>query len=813
MELVTTTWDIPIGLYRSTPDGRILEANQALVKILGYPDLETFLAIDAGDLYVDPADRRRWMTHMERDGLVRDFQMQLRRYDGTVIWVQDNARAVYAQDTTPFNHDHVLGRGHGLTDREKPHQSKFDHDRVLYYEGSIEDITARKRVEDELTKLSSAVDNTMDSVFITDADGVIEYVNPAFETLTGYTYDEVIGKRPHILQSSEHDRRFSEALWDTIRFSGKGFSASFMNRKKSGELYYQEETITPVTDGDGKVTHIVSIGRDITERVQRERELEAVTTVATAMRTAATREAMLPIILDQTIALLDADGAAIALATPQVNDRQHQEAPDEVIVELGHGACSDWTGQRLKPECGIIGQAIASGEPCLINDVRLAAHVMEPSIPDEIQAVACIPLIAREHAIGALWVGSATKITAEQLQLLTAIGDMAANAIHRATLHEETDRRLQHLKALHTIDTAINASPDLDATLDVLLDQATANLKVDAGAVLLFDTETQTLKYAASTGFHEGSIETTRLHVGEGQAGRAVQEQRIVPTPDVSAIARRDARARVLQRKGIQAHVAAPLITNGEVKGILELFHRGPLTPTPEWLEFLEMLAGQAAIAVHNAELFQKLQRSNVELAQAYDATIEGWAHTLELRDIETEGHSRRVTEMTLQLARQVGIASSAGAPERGVASGAGTLEHIRRGALLHDIGKMGIPDSILFKPGPLDDREWRVMRKHPVYACQLLSSIDFLEPALPIPDCHHEKWDGSGYPHGLRGEEIPLPARIFAVVDVFDALTSDRPYREAWPAERALEYIEAEAGSHFDPDIAGVFLDMWNDG
>jgi len=146
-----------------------------------------------------------------------------------------------------------------------------------------------------------------------------------------------------------------------------------------------------------------------------------------------------------------------------------------------------------------------------------------------------------------------------------------------------------------------------------------------------------------------------------------------------------------------------------------------------------------------------------------------------------------------------------------GVADAA--LVHVRRGALLHDMGKLGIPDHILQKPGKLTDEEWELMRQHPRYAFEMLHSVEYLRPALDIPYCHHEKWDGSGYPRGLRGEQIPLGARIFAVVDVWDALTSDRPYREAWPREKALAYIKAEAGTHFDPEVVELFLQVIGEG
>jgi putative nucleotidyltransferase with HDIG domain len=204
----------------------------------------------------------------------------------------------------------------------------------------------------------------------------------------------------------------------------------------------------------------------------------------------------------------------------------------------------------------------------------------------------------------------------------------------------------------------------------------------------------------------------------------------------------------------------------------------------------------QAAIAIDNASLFEGLQKSNLDLALAYDATIEGWSRALDLRDRETEGHTIRVTDMTLRLARTMGV-------------GEDELVQIRRGALLHDIGKMGIPDNILLKPGPLTDEEWTVMRRHPEYAYDLLSLVTYLRPALLIPYCHHEKWDGSGYPRGLREEAIPLAARIFAVVDVWDALRSERAYRQPWPEEKVREYLRSQNGKHFDPQVLNLFLNI----
>jgi putative nucleotidyltransferase with HDIG domain len=195
-------------------------------------------------------------------------------------------------------------------------------------------------------------------------------------------------------------------------------------------------------------------------------------------------------------------------------------------------------------------------------------------------------------------------------------------------------------------------------------------------------------------------------------------------------------------------------------------------------------------------DITKSKQSSNEELTLAYDTTIESWSQALYFRDQETEDHTRRVTDMTMKLARRLGLPDA-------------DLVHIRRGSILHDIGKVAIPDSILFKPGPLTEEEWTVMRRHTVIAADILSPIRYLAPALPIPRWHHEKWDGSGYPDGLAGESIPLFARIFAFADVYDALTSDRPYRSAWDQAEALAYIADQSGRHFDPSITPVFIDM----
>jgi putative nucleotidyltransferase with HDIG domain len=380
--------------------------------------------------------------------------------------------------------------------------------------------------------------------------------------------------------------------------------------------------------------------------------------------------------------------------------------------------------------------------------------------------------------------------------LLTAIGEMVGNALRRARLYDQALQRMQHLQTLHSIDTAISANLDLGVILDVLLTQGLAQLNVDAAAVLLLNPHTHLLEFAAGKGFRAKEIRSTRLHLGEGLAGIVGLERRALYVPNL--LASQNFVRNSLLSEGFVTYQAAPLIAKGQIQGVLETFNRTARDKNEEQTEFLETLAIQAAIAIDNSRLFSDLQRSNFELEMAYDATIEGWSRALELRDMETEGHTLRVTEMTVQLAQAMGVTGE-------------ELVHIRRGALLHDIGKMGIPDRILLKPGKLDQEEWEVMKRHTVYAHQMLWPIQFLRAAIHVPYCHHERWDGTGYPRQLAAEQIPLAARLFAVADVWDALTSNRVYREAWPERKALEYIQSNAGKHFDPRVVEAFLALPN--
>ena len=445
---------------------------------------------------------------------------------------------------------------------------------------------------------------------------------------------------------------------------------------------------------------------------------------------------------------------------------------------------------------GLVGMVAKNCETINIPDTSKDARWI--SLDQSIQSALFVPIQFERHLIGVLSLFSVTShaFNEEDERNIITLANSLAIALENKTNQEQVQNQLQRLSALHNIDVAISCSMDLRAMLNILLSHVMAQLKVDASDVVLFNWHTRSYEFMTGSGFNTRTIEN--IGPGRNVAEKAILERRTIHIERLTDQPVPASFISLWEKENFVDYWGVPLIAKGVVKGVIEVYHREPFNPDADWVNYLETLAGQAAIAIDNAEMFEGLQRSNYELRLAYDATIEGWSHALDLRDKETEGHAKRVTEMTLKLAASMGINNA-------------ELVHIRRGALLHDIGKVGVPDNILLKPGSLTEEEWEIMRMHPQYAYDMLASVTYLQKALDIPYCHHEKWDGSGYPRGLNGEQIPLAARIFAVVDVWDALSSDRPYRKAWQPEDVLGYIQDQAGKHFNPDVVELFFKLLN--
>jgi PAS domain S-box-containing protein len=645
---------------------------------------------------------------------------------------------------------------------------------------------AKEAIQTSEQRFRALIEQGADEIVLLDAQLKPFYVTPSVLRASSYSAQEIASfERFSIIHIVHPDDQpvIQKMYRKFLRNSEQAQHFQVRLRRKDGSWRWVDGTATNLLT-DPSVAGILLNYRDITERKEHHIELEAIASVSAALRGARTRAEMLPAILDQLLGLLHADSASIALCDP---------ISKETVVELARGIWANKTGQRILPGGGISNHVISSGQPYVNNDLRSSRF---PDQPEELQAVACIPLLVERETIGVVWVGRKNPIEAPDIRLLGSICNLAANALHRAALQEKTEQRMRHIAALHAIDMAISSSFDLEFVLNVMLDQVINQLAVDAADILLLDPHLNILEFSAGRGFRSKNINYTHIRLGEGEAGRAALERRTISIRDFSTATQDFTRREMASLEGFVTYYGVPLISKGEVKGVLEVFHRQPLNPDAEWLEFLNTLAGQAAIAIADATLFNDLQRSNIELTAAYDATIEGWSRALDLRDKETEGHTRRVTELSIRLAQTMGLSNT-------------ELVYLRRGALLHDIGKMGIPDNILLKPGTLTNEEWEIMRRHPMYAYDMLSPIQFLRLSLDIPYCHHEKWDGTGYPRGLKGEEIPLAARIFAVVDIWDALRSDRPYRRAWPEEKRKEYVRSLSGTHLDPHVVEAFIKM----
>lgn len=606
----------------------------------------------------------------------------------------------------------------------------------------------------ELRNLGERLRVTMDSLLegcqIISFDWRYLYVNDAAVKQARKAREQLIG---HTMMETYPGIENSE-MFSILRLCMDQRTAERMENEftfPDGSKGWFELSIEPVTEG------IFILSMDITERRRAEQALKS-------------RETFLRQVIDTSPNLIfakDWDGR-FTLANRAVADIYGTD-PDRLVGKTD----ADFNPKKVEVDR-------------FIRDDREVMNSLQPKLIAE-EAVTNqgknetrwfqtikVPLLSRDGKARQI-LGVSTDIT------------------ERKQAEARIETQLRRIEALRAIDAAIAGTFDLRLVLNVVLEQTTAQLGADAASVLLLNPYTQTLTYAAGRGFRTRAVEQSQVRLGEGLAGKPILERRVVHVHD-PLHSPEFTRATLLKEEGFVEYYGAPLITKGKTVGSLEIFHRTPYEADEELQTFLETLAQQAAIAVNNAQLFENLERSNIDLTLAYDATIEGWSRALDLRDRETEGHTVRVTEMTMKLARASGMSEK-------------ELIHVWRGALLHDIGKMGVPDSILLKPDKLTDEEWSIMRKHPQFAMDMLAPIAYLRPALDIPYCHHEKWDGSGYPRGLKGTEIPLSARLFAMADVWDALSSDRPYRSAWPKDKVLDHIRSLAGSHFDPDLIRVFL------
>ncbi|MCX6027107.1 MAG: PAS domain S-box protein, partial [Chloroflexi bacterium] len=693
--------------------------------------------------------------------------------------------------------------GAGLTEADNPAVTTFARQAAIavqnarLYEQAQQEIAERKQAEGRLAaseaELRALFAAMTDAVIVYDVDGRYVKIAPTNPTSLYRRPDTMLGKTVHeILPKEQADyivAKIGEALHTDQVVHGE-----YALQVDGKEVWFGSSASRIAENTIVWVVHDITDRKQGEERIQRQVESLGVLYE-----------------LSRTLSAMDDFGAILDLVTRHAAQSAHVTFACVLLLEQDDLVLRAGFPVRLLDQDLQVGQREPLAAHPLLQRVleENAARVLEgdsleggecaPFYLGVLRSLCVVPLYIRDRPFGLLMLcetrhGAREPFTAEKLRMACSIGDQAVSSLQRALLHEETVRQLGQLEAMHHIDQAIAGSIDVRLTLNVVLEQVTSQLKVDAASVLLLDSHSNTLDCVAVRGFRTGIPKDIHLRLGEGYAGRAALERKPAHIPDLRLRGTDILRSPLVLAEGFVSYHCVPLIAKGQVKGVLEVFHRTWREDDAAWVNYMETLAGQAAIAIDNAQLFENLERSNVGLMLAYDATIEGWSRALDMRDKETEGHTQRVMEMTLHMARTAGLSEE-------------ELVHVRRGALLHDMGKLGVPDNILLKPGELTEAEWVIMRKHPAFAYEMLSPITYLHRALDIPYCHHEKWDGSGYPRGLKGEQIPKAARIFALVDVFDALRSDRPYRPAWPLAKAVDHIRSLSGSHFDPDLVEPFL------
>ncbi|MEW6028164.1 MAG: PAS domain S-box protein [Chloroflexota bacterium] len=640
---------------------------------------------------------------------------------------------------------------------------KDDKGRTIKTYGVNQDITERKRAEEVLRaseeKFRALIEHGSEAILLIDAQGTIFFGSPAAERLLGYSPQEFLGQSGLNDVHPDDLEHVREILARLVSEPGSTQRLEYRLRHKDGTWRWIDTVATnslhvPAVHG------IVINGRNITERKQAEN------------------------------ALLERERQLRALVM----------SLDDVVFEIDDQGIyrQVWTSDEsrlIRPKSELLGKKLVDvwGEEMGRFLMDCVHQVLTSGIPETFEFPLDMPW-------GNRWFMARNSPILAPGESPHSVVALVRDITDRKQAEAKIQEQLERLTTLREVDQAIASTFDMQVSLKLLLSRTIHLLAVDAAAVLLLNPFQNGFEYKVGIGFRTAAIQNASLKLDTSLAGKVALERRTVEFRSGSNEPENQQFTDYLRGENFASYHGAPLIVKGKVIGVLEVFSRSFAERDRDWLDFFSILAGQAAILIDSAKLFKDLQVSNMELSIAYDATIEGWSRALDLRDKETEGHTRRVTELTMQLARQFGF------PE-------GELVHVRRGALLHDIGKLGVPDHILWKAETLTESELEIIKKHPVYAYELLSPIRYLESAaIDIPYCHHEKWDGTGYPRGLKGEQIPFTARMFAVVDVWDALTSDRPYRKAWPVPEVFAYIREQAGKHFDPQVVDAFLSLMGD-
>ncbi len=603
----------------------------------------------------------------------------------------------------------------------------------------VRDITSRKAAEKALRESEArfrSVAQTLGAGIFIHRGGNYLYCNPMWARITGYSEEELLSMDQSQIAPENMSREHRSMLENILEGGTPPPVMEHPIRHKSGEERWINLAATTITyDGEPA---IIGTATDITEqKLARER-----------MRLQS--------------AALEAAANAVVIAHPRHG-----------ISSVNH-AFTELTG--YEPE-EVFGKEISLLNPDPGQQTTFR----------ELQQTVCSGYVWHGELVGRRKDGSLFHAELTTTPVVSAGGEVT-NFV--AIIQNITDRKMRELEleTIAQLTAALRTAVRRNEIVPVILQEVMRQFQA-AGASIVSVLESDQSLY-----IDEGAGLWQKLTAQKMAAGLGISSQVLATgKPYINNQAREDqhfAYPELLE--GVNCLAGLPLFSQGSLRGVLTLGREKPFEAND--IRLLTAICNIAAAAIHRADLYDQTLQQASELAQAYDATIEGWARALELRDKETRGHTARVTRLTIQMAEAMGIRGR-------------ELDNVRRGVILHDIGKMGVPDSILLKPGELNDEEQRIMHRHPEYAYEMLSPIPYLRDALDIPYCHHEHWDGSGYPRGLAGDEIPLAARIFSIVDVWDALTSDRPYRPAWSHQQALNYIQELAGKQFDPKVVEVFI------
>ncbi|MEK7277267.1 MAG: HD domain-containing phosphohydrolase [Chloroflexota bacterium] len=453
-------------------------------------------------------------------------------------------------------------------------------------------------------------------------------------------------------------------------------------------------------------------------------------------------------------------------------------------------------GSSLKRGEGIAGWVAETQTPAIVNDVHADsrwASRFDALLGITTRNTIAVPLVAGGRTLGVLSLinkrSNHAAFDYADLDTLTRVAGLASVSVHNAQLYERERRRREQNELHQRVSSLLHETLDLDRLLHQVFEQVKSLLHAEGASVWLVDERLGVVVCHIATGAKADQLRQMAVPLGQGIVGAAVAQAETIFVADARSDPRVYRSVDTATGFVTRSLLTVPLLHQGRCLGAIQVVNKheedGNFTKGDQ--DLLEQLADSAALAIENAQLYAQLQ-------QNYEGTLDALAGALDLRDNETQGHSRRVTEYTLLLAQEVGLAAD-------------ELDDVRRGALLHDLGKIGVPDRILHKPGPLDADERKDMERHPSLGFEMLAGIPFLAVAAEVVLCHQERYDGRGYPRGLSGEAIPLAARLFAVADTYDAITSDRPYRAARPYAAARAEILKESGKQFDPIAVEAFL------